>query len=121
MRPDHDPEGATGPADPAGSEHAASAEVPTLLGVLHVLDRLRYEIALSLKDPDHDEAALERVVCEVVRGARDAGVPADGVVALLRAEAERSRPHPVAAGGSDYDTLLERVATWCLAEYHRAD
>ena len=84
-------------------------------------DRLRKAIARAFHArTDHDVTdELRDAVCAYVRGQREAGTRIEEVVIAVKAAVDLAELRPIRT--IERRELTERVVTWCIAEYYRAD
>jgi hypothetical protein len=84
-------------------------------------DQLRAAIANAFHSrTDRDVSDELRVaVCDYVRSRRDAGTRAEEVVIAVKRIIDMAELRPIRT--SERRALTERVVTWCIAEYYRAD
>ena len=84
-------------------------------------ERLRAAIAGAFQargDSDITEE-LRDAVCDYVRARRAAGVRAEEVVIAVKRIIDLAEFRPVRT--LERRALTERVVTWCISEYYRAD
>ena len=84
-------------------------------------DRLRAVIVNAFHargDRDTTEE-LRTAVCDYVRGQRDAGTRAEEVVIAIKRIIDLANLRPIRT--LERRALTERLVTWCIAEYYRAD
>ena len=62
---------------------------------------------------------LRGAVCGYVRARRDAGARAEEVVIAVKHIIDLAQLHPIRT--VERRRLTERLVTWCIAEYYRAD
>jgi hypothetical protein len=62
---------------------------------------------------------LRGAVCDYVRERRSAGVRAEEVVIAVKRVIDLAELHPIRT--IERRALTERIVTWCIGEYYRAD
>jgi hypothetical protein len=75
-------------------------------------------LAFAADAPEGEHDGLRHAVCEYTRVMRVAGLPPERVVIAMKAIAVKGIIGPRV---DEQAHLLERIVTWCIAEYYRAD
>ena len=84
-------------------------------------DRLRRAIGNAFQAPAQRDVTdeLREAVCAFVHAKRDEGARIEEVVIAVKAAVDLAELRPIRT--LERRELTERVVTWCIAEYYRAD